>query len=183
MLAGGYSKFLEQRALREAQERATAEAQQAEIARLETFVTRFGAKCGHITPEHASTKVRARCLHRQTLHGSRLHPFDLRLGPCLPLAGANQAGPCRASKATQAQSRAKQLEKLKEAAIPLPAASSGAGPGDAKKVMLRLPKAPACDEVVLQLEVGPHFYCNWPDCSVTAETAAGMSAPFTEVRP
>ena len=43
--AGNYSKFLEQRAQREAQERATAEAQQAEIARLETFVTRFGAKC------------------------------------------------------------------------------------------------------------------------------------------
>lgn len=42
--AGGYVKFLEQRALREAQERATAEAQQAEIARLETFMTRFGAK-------------------------------------------------------------------------------------------------------------------------------------------
>ncbi|KAK9823064.1 hypothetical protein WJX81_005746 [Elliptochloris bilobata] len=98
---GGYAKFLEQRAIREAQERATAEAQQAEIARLETFVTRFGAK---------------------------------------------------ASKATQAQSRAKQLEKLREAAIPLPAASSGAGPGDARKVALRLPKAPACDEVVLQLK-------------------------------
>ena len=84
----------------------------------------------------------------------------------------NQAGPCRASKATQAQSRAKQLEKLKEAAIPLPAASSGAGPGDAKKVMLRLPKAPACDEVVLQLEVGPHFHCNLPEYWEAAEMAA-----------
>ena len=42
--------------------------------------------------------------------------------------------PRRATKASQAQSRMKQLEKLREAAIPLPAASSGAGPGDGRKV-------------------------------------------------
>jgi hypothetical protein len=62
---------------------ATASAQAAEIARLQGFVDRFGAK---------------------------------------------------ASKASQAQSRAKSLEKLKENAIEMPAASSGVGPGDARKV-------------------------------------------------
>ena len=41
----------------------------------------------------------------------------------------------KASKASQAQSRQKQLDKLRKSAISLPAAASGAGPGDARKVI------------------------------------------------
>lgn len=40
----------------------------------------------------------------------------------------------KASKASQAQSRAKVLEKMKNNMVAAPAASSGAGPGDARKV-------------------------------------------------
>ncbi len=40
----------------------------------------------------------------------------------------------KASKASQAQSRAKQLEKIKSNMVAAPAASAGDGPGDAKKV-------------------------------------------------
>lgn len=41
----------------------------------------------------------------------------------------------KASKASQAQSRAKVLEKMKSNMVAAPAASSGAGPGDARKVV------------------------------------------------
>ena len=41
----------------------------------------------------------------------------------------------KASKASQAQSRAKVLEKMKSNMVAAPAASSGAGPGDARKVI------------------------------------------------
>ena len=41
----------------------------------------------------------------------------------------------KASKASQAQSRAKVLEKMKSNMVAEPAASSGAGPGDEKKVI------------------------------------------------
>lgn len=44
----------------------------------------------------------------------------------------------KASKASQAQSRAKVLEKMKSNMVAAPAASSGAGPGDARKVTIRL---------------------------------------------
>lgn len=40
----------------------------------------------------------------------------------------------KASKASQAQSRAKVLEKMKSNMVAAPAAASGAGPGDARKV-------------------------------------------------
>jgi len=40
----------------------------------------------------------------------------------------------KASKASQAQSRAKQLEKIKSNMVAAPAASAGDGPGDARKV-------------------------------------------------
>ena len=42
----------------------------------------------------------------------------------------------KASKASQAQSRAKQLEKIKSNMVAAPAASAGDGPGDARKVKL-----------------------------------------------
>lgn len=54
----------------------------------------------------------------------------------------------KASKATQAQSRMKQLEKLKKSAIEVPAASAAIGPGDARKVSLTLPRAPPCNQKV-----------------------------------
>lgn len=41
----------------------------------------------------------------------------------------------KASKASQAQSRAKQLEKIKSNMVAAPAASAGDGPGDARKVL------------------------------------------------
>jgi ATPase subunit of ABC transporter with duplicated ATPase domains len=172
--AGNYSQFLEQRSQREAQERATAEAQQAEIARLEGFVTRFGAKCAP-----ACGAARARTPARAAA-GRRPAVAACARGGAGHASWRGRAR--RASKASQAQSRQKQLEKLREAAVPLPAAASGAGPGDARKVRprppapraaprarprrrrracpgraqvaLRLPKAPPCDEVILQLEVG-----------------------------
>ncbi|EFJ53175.1 hypothetical protein VOLCADRAFT_102793 [Volvox carteri f. nagariensis] len=97
---GGFRKFLEQRAAREAQARAEAEAQQAEIDKLEEFVTRFGAK---------------------------------------------------ASKASQAQSKAKMLEKLKAAQTEIPAAAAATGAGDARKVALRLPRAPPCYTEAIKL--------------------------------
>ena len=46
--AGNFSKFLAQREAREAAARAEAEAQQAEIDKLEEFVTRFGAKASKV---------------------------------------------------------------------------------------------------------------------------------------
>ncbi|DBB07409.1 TPA: hypothetical protein ACH3X3_008894 [Trebouxia sp. C0006] len=58
----------------------------------------------------------------------------------------------KASKASQAQSRAKQLEKIKSNMVAAPAASAGDGPGDAKKVALKLPKAPPCHQEVLIME-------------------------------
>ncbi|KAG2502022.1 hypothetical protein HYH03_000516 [Edaphochlamys debaryana] len=97
---GGFKKFLDQRAAREAQARAEAEAQQAEIDKLEEFVTRFGAK---------------------------------------------------ASKASQAQSKAKMLEKLKAQQTVVPAAAAAAGAGDARKVALRLPRAPPCFTEAIKL--------------------------------
>ncbi|GIL85713.1 hypothetical protein Vretimale_13175 [Volvox reticuliferus] len=97
---GGFRKFLEQRAAREAQARAEAEAQQAEIDKLEEFVTRFGAK---------------------------------------------------ASKASQAQSKAKMLEKLKAAQTEIPAAAAATGAGDARKVALKLPRAPPCYTEAIKL--------------------------------
>lgn len=95
---GTYSKFIEQRKERDAQQTALAAAQAEEIARLQSFVDRFGAK---------------------------------------------------ASKATQAQSRVKLIEKLEKERVDAPVASSEAGPGDAKKVTLKLPRAPACHQEVL----------------------------------
>ncbi|GLI70270.1 hypothetical protein VaNZ11_015202 [Volvox africanus] len=97
---GGFRKFLEQRAAREVQARAEAEAQQAEIDKLEEFVTRFGAK---------------------------------------------------ASKASQAQSKAKMLEKLKAAQTEIPAAAAATGAGDARKVALKLPRAPPCYTEAIKL--------------------------------
>ncbi|KAL3130251.1 hypothetical protein ABBQ38_008084, partial [Trebouxia sp. C0009 RCD-2024] len=58
----------------------------------------------------------------------------------------------KASKASQAQSRAKVLEKMKSNMVAAPAASSGAGPGDARKVALKLPKAPPCHQEVLIMQ-------------------------------
>ncbi|GAX72848.1 hypothetical protein CEUSTIGMA_g303.t1 [Chlamydomonas eustigma] len=100
---GSYKKFLEQRAERDAQLTAQAQAQADEIARLQVFVDRFGAK---------------------------------------------------ASKATQAQSRVKLIDKLKEQQVDVPVASSSAGPGDAKKVTLKLPRAPACHTEVIMVKGG-----------------------------
>jgi ABC-type Mn2+/Zn2+ transport system ATPase subunit len=98
--ACGYDKFLALREERMVQAVATAATQAAEIARLEEFVARFGAK---------------------------------------------------ASKASQAQSRAKQLEKLRADVVEIPAAAAAVGPGDARKVALRLPPPPPCTVKVLQL--------------------------------
>ncbi|PNW82055.1 hypothetical protein CHLRE_06g271850v5 [Chlamydomonas reinhardtii] len=98
--AGNFSKFLAQREAREAAARAEAEAQQAEIDKLEEFVTRFGAK---------------------------------------------------ASKASQAQSKAKMLEKLKAQQTVIPAAAAAAGAGDARKVALKLPRAPPCFTEAIKL--------------------------------
>ncbi|KAL0040705.1 hypothetical protein WJX79_002387 [Trebouxia sp. C0005] len=52
----------------------------------------------------------------------------------------------------EAQSRAKQLEKIKSNMVAAPAASAGDGPGDARKVALKLPKAPPCHQEVLIME-------------------------------
>ncbi len=129
--AGNYSQFLEQRAQREAQERATAEAQQAEIARLEGFVTRFGAKCA---PAHGASRAR---MPAGAAAGRRPVVVACVRGGAGRAVRPGRAR--RASKASQAQSRQKQLEKLRESAVPLPAAASGAGPGDARKVRPRPP--------------------------------------------
>ncbi|KAG2439392.1 hypothetical protein HXX76_004749 [Chlamydomonas incerta] len=98
--AGNFKQFLAQREAREAAARAEAEAQQAEIDKLEEFVTRFGAK---------------------------------------------------ASKASQAQSKAKMLEKLKAQQTVIPAAAAAAGAGDARKVALKLPRAPPCYTEAIKL--------------------------------
>ncbi len=98
---GSFESFMTQRAQREDQARALALAQQEEIARLEDFVARFGAK---------------------------------------------------ASKASQAQSRAKALEKLKANAVDIPAAASGAGPGDKSKATLRFLPPPPCHREIIILK-------------------------------
>jgi ATPase subunit of ABC transporter with duplicated ATPase domains len=58
----------------------------------------------------------------------------------------------KAAKAAEAQSKLKLLEKLKAEQVEIPAAASGAGPGDAKKVTLALPKAPPCYTDVITLQ-------------------------------
>lgn len=59
-----------------------------------------------------------------------------------------------ASKASQAQSRAKVLEKLRENAVEIPAASSGAGPGDKSKASLRFLPPPPCHREIIVLKDG-----------------------------
>ncbi len=63
----------------------------------------------------------------------------------------------KASKASQAQSRAKQLEKIKSNMVAAPAASAGDGPGDARKVtsswpvpLLNVIIAVGCNHALLQ---------------------------------
>lgn len=53
--------------------------------------------------------------------------------------------------ASQAQSRAKQLEKLKASAVEIPAAAAAVGGGDFRKVALRLPKAPPVYTEVIKM--------------------------------
>ncbi|GLC40935.1 hypothetical protein PLESTB_000965000 [Pleodorina starrii] len=122
---GGFKKFLEQRAAREAQARAEAEAQQAEIDKLEEFVTRFGAK---------------------------------------------------ASKASQAQSKAKMLEKLKAARTEIPAAAAATGAGDARKVALKLPRAPPCFTEAIKLSGAVVGWGPAPEQQQQGE-GAGVDAP------
>ncbi|GFR43392.1 hypothetical protein Agub_g4469 [Astrephomene gubernaculifera] len=123
---GRYDSFLRQRTEREAQARAEAAAQQAEIDRLEAFVTRFGAK---------------------------------------------------ASKASQAQSKAKLLEKLKASQTQPPAPAAAAGAGDARKVSLRLPRAPPCHQQAIKL-VGAALGWGQPPAAA-AGTAAGPGSAAT----
>lgn len=63
----------------------------------------------------------------------------------------------KASKASQAQSRMKQLEKLRESAPEMPAASAGAGPGDARKV--RSLHGPLCMRAI---PAKTHAFCTAP---------------------
>ena len=63
----------------------------------------------------------------------------------------------KASKASQAQSRAKQLEKIKSNMVAAPAASAGDGPGDARKVtsawpflLLNVTTAVGCNQALTQ---------------------------------
>eukprot|EP00884_Botryococcus_braunii_P002776 jgi/Botrbrau1/1249/Bobra.0163s0042.1 len=99
---GSYSEFLVQREARQAAAQAAAERQAQEVAHLQSFVDRFGAK---------------------------------------------------ATKASQAQSRLKALDKLKQNAVqaPTPLASVSA-PGDARKVRLKLPVPPPCQQEVLTVQ-------------------------------
>ena len=159
---------MEQRALREAQERAAAEAQQAEIARLETFVTRFGAKCALRRVVLACALLPGGCFMCAWTLPIKLRASVLRPRYAWSAREVSEVVPCRATKASQAQSRMKQLEKLREAAIPLPAASSGAGPGDGPKV-----------------GPGPHTWLPWKGlaagmlttaCACVGGTAAAQGA-------
>ena len=98
---GSYRSFLSQRKEREDQARATSLAEQAEIARLEDFVRRFGAN---------------------------------------------------ASKASQAKSREKVLNKMRENAVEMPAAASSSGPGDASKASMRFLAPPPCHREVITMK-------------------------------
>ncbi|MEW5302176.1 MAG: hypothetical protein WDW36_004981 [Sanguina aurantia] len=99
--SGSYSNFMDQRTMRANQAASILAKEQEEIARLEDFIARFGAK---------------------------------------------------ASKASQAQSRMKMLEKLKDNMADAPAAASALGAGDAKKVTLNLPRSPPCNQEVMILK-------------------------------
>ena len=98
--SGNLTAWMKERAQREALESAQFEKQQGEIARLERFVERFGAK---------------------------------------------------ATKAAQARSKQKALDRMDRIEAPL---QEGAGP------RLRLPEAPGCSEVVLTLREATF---GWPD--------------------
>ncbi len=57
----------------------------------------------------------------------------------------------KASKASQAQSKAKLAEKLRAEMVEVPVAAATSAGGDLKRVSLRLPRAPPCFTDVLTL--------------------------------
>ena len=97
-------------------------------------MTRFGAKCAALHGLWMRARWCLLDLHVCTNTVAELGASVLSAWQAWSAYRSLKVVPCRATKASQAQSRMKQLEKLREAAIPLPAASSGAGPGDGRKV-------------------------------------------------
>lgn len=79
--------------------------------------------------------------------------------PSSPLQLPSRHPDLQATKASAAQSRVKMIEKLKADAPEMQAAAAGSGPGDARKVALKLPKPPPCYTEVLQLKGGVVGWC------------------------
>lgn len=153
--AAGYSKFLEMREERESIAAATAAANQVRNHNSGQRDGSRGRARGGRQPRACAGP--GQCWHKREqgqpwtrappdVHPTA-HPFakSINCGRNLPPTTPPQAEierleafvarfGAKASKASQAQSRQKMLDKLREAAPEMPAASSGAGPGDARKV-------------------------------------------------
>jgi hypothetical protein len=193
---GNYSTFLSQREERAALAAATAASKAAEIARLEEFVTRFGAKASKASEAQSKLKVGLQkwngpaggggspvcCYSRQhsscgcrawgagenrwsqgvqsfeayskemtATSAARLSTLDFfKPAPDHSLPTAAAALRCCACVLLQL------LEKLRKeaAAVADPgvtAAASSSGPGDARKVHLKLPTPPPCYSDVLMV--------------------------------
>ena len=89
----------------------------------------------------------------------------------------------KASKASEAQSKMKLLEKLKKEAVQIPAAASGAGPGDSKKMNLKLPPAPPCYTDVLKLEGVAVGWGSPPSAAAAVESSTDSDSEQPPAKP
>jgi hypothetical protein len=162
---GTYSKFLSERTLREQQALAQAEAQQVgcttcwRARACQAAVWPFHAAptgAGYVSPGTGPSRSTsppgpsADISATSPPHHLTLPPLQVEIEKLESFI--NRFG-AKASKATQAQSKMKALEKLKAEAVEAPAAASSVGGGDAKSVTLRFPPAPPCFTDVITMQV------------------------------
>ena len=103
---------------------------------LHTYTGSYRSFMAQRSEREAQTRAAAEAQQEEI---ARLEDFVRRFG-------------ANASKASQAKSREKVLEKLRENAIELPAAASGAGPGDASKASLRFLPPPPCHREIITMK-------------------------------
>jgi len=127
-----------------------------------------------VVVSHDESLLEDVCDHIVEIRGKQLHTYaggfryfmeqrDLRAAQARATAAAQQQEierlerfverfGAKASKASQAQSKAKLAEKLRDEMVEVPTAASALGGGDLIKVALKLPRAPPCFTDVLMLK-------------------------------